>query len=102
MLVASGADDDQRDASDQGDPAEDRRDGDGAGLLVFDLERADFGVLFFVGEAEASDGEADDAEDDQEDADDSGGSHGEGLLLNDLDSAGEMQISTDERYMPLT
>ena len=67
------------DAADQGDAAEDGRDGDGAGLLVLDFDWADLGVLMFVGEAEASDGEADDAEDDEQNADDGGRFHGRGF-----------------------
>ena len=77
-LAAAVAGDDERDAADQGDAAEDGWDGDGAGLLMLDLEGAEFGVLFFVGEAEASDGEADDADDDEEDADEGGRFHAEG------------------------
>jgi len=69
-LAAPCSDYDERNAADQGDAAEDGRDGDGAGLLVLDVEGADLGVLMFVGEAEAADCEADDAEDDEEDADD--------------------------------
>jgi len=75
-LAAAGSDDDEGDAADQGDAAKDGRDGDGAGLLVLDLDGADLGVLMFVGEAEAADREADDAEDDEKNADDGGWFHG--------------------------
>ena len=90
------------DAADQGDAAEDRWDGDGAGLFVLDIQWADFCVLVFVREAEASDSEADDADDDQDEADNGSGFHGWEMLLSDLNSVDEMQISTEERYRPLT
>lgn len=76
MLAAFGADYDESDSTDEGDAAEDWRDGDGAGLLVLDVERAELGVLVFVSEAEATDYKTDDADEDQDEADDGGGFHG--------------------------
>jgi hypothetical protein len=80
-LAASGSDDHERDATDESDAAEDRRDGDGAGLLVLDIQWTDFGVLMFVGETEAADGEADDADEDENGTDDGCGFHGRENLL---------------------
>jgi hypothetical protein len=93
-LPALCANDHERYAADQGDAAENRRNGNGAGLLVFDFERAEPGVLLFVGEAEASDGKADDTDDDQNDADDGGRFHGVEILLKIFVQLGEMQICT--------
>jgi len=74
-LSAASANDDQADAADEGDGAEDRGNGDGARLLVRDLERTEVDVLLFVGEAEASDGKTEDADDDQNEANDGGRFH---------------------------
>jgi hypothetical protein len=57
--------DDERDPADDGDSAEDGRDGDGLLLLMLDLQRAHVNVLLLMGKGEAAHGEADDSKDNQ-------------------------------------
>lgn len=80
-LAAFGSNDDERDASDQGDGAEDRGNGHGVRLLVRDLQRAKVDVFLFVGEAEATDGKSDDSDDDQDKANECGRFHRVKILL---------------------
>ena len=94
-LAASGSNDDEGDATDERDTAQDGWNGNGAGLLVLDVQGANLSVLMFVGEAEASYGEADDADEDEDGADDGCGFHARKILLSVLNSAGEMQICTE-------
>ena len=67
--------DDQGDATHQRNGAEEGWDGDGAGLLVLDLEWTEVYVFLFVTVAEASYGKAGDADNNQNEANDGGRFH---------------------------